>query len=546
MKKSLKILALTLAVIMTALTFTSCAAIEGIVDFFEDIFGSDVEIEDNAYLLYTDDDGIYRLLVNGESVEHNFRGKPWLVSAADNSFAYVFDETDEGTVMYIVKDGEIEAVNAGEAIAEIVTVSTLKPGIVYVKEYSSGDQYMLYNETSGARRITGESKNPEAFCISADGETVAFTVMNKNEECVLSLFKDGTTTTTSIENCTPELLTGKGEYVYYSAENGDGILKLGVYNISTEKAYNVESSDNFREIVAVNVGGDEIIFTADNPNYEPFESEELEGDIDIPNIFSDKSVCTYLYRYKEKKAEDRIVKLGEGRFTPMKLDSSVAVHGNFADTYFSSMYNTVHVESNYKLTTVIGNTLTYKEKISSDKKYFYYIDSEADLHKKTLGKSGDVIIASDVIDFEISEKGNLYILTAGGLDVKELVFYDNAKNRTEVTSFEVTSFSFYDYADRIYYAELDISADGITVKSAKDSATGDYANFGSFGISSLPYFSHPNQKTCYAVVYDYNAETYQIYYTSDGNKFAPVEGADNCTAVMNGTEELDLGDYIFG
>ena len=515
--------------------------------------GSDIKYQNNTYVAYKDNNDSYHVIANGKLVEQEFKGEIELIVAKDNSFAYVFDETDEGTVMYVLEGKKITPVNAGEAIAEVVTVSTLKPGIVYIKAYSSGDQYMLFNEKIGARRITSESKTPNDFCISADGETVTYTVLNKNEERVLCMYEDGTNTSTSIKNGTPVAISSYGDYIYYTSLDKNGDTQLNVYNISAEKPYTVEKSTNFLSILDMNINGDEIIFTVassesiediideeEAPAEEP-ETEETEETEEEEVEEQVNGVTSLLYRYKEKKAENRIVTLGKGEITPMAVDPTIAVYSNFADTYVCSDSATYYIQNNYQKKSIHIN---YGGKISPDEKYFYFIDKDADLHKQTIGDNTDVVLASDVIDFEITEKGNLYILTIGGGDVKELIFYDGATKKTEITSFEVTALSFYDYADRIYFAEMDTATDGTVIKSAKDSVAGDKAKFGTTELKSLPYFVSSNQKVCYAIIYDSGSEIYRIYYTSNGSNFSEIRGVDNCEAVMDGDVELDLSDYM--
>ena len=511
--------------------------------------GGDIKYQNNAYMAYKDNNGASYVVANGKLVEQAFEGDIELIVSADNSFAYVFDNTDEGVVMYLLNGKKVSPLLAGQPIDEVVAVATLEPGVIYTKTTGSGSHYMIYNEKNGDRQIVKENKDPEDFCISADGETVAFTIEGRNQdERILCIYEGGTYEQTSSKNGTPVAVSGNGDYIYYSQLNKEGVTELYVYDMAKEDPYKVDNSAYFRSILEMNRKGDEIIFTIERddndvqdviPEDETSEGEETEGEESEGEYVS--GITSHLYRYKEKKAENRIVDLGNGEVRTAGADPTIAVYEKFADTYFCSESATYFVTSRYERKIISAN---YSGKFSPDGNYFYYVTSkDKDLYRMDLNSSerASKKIYYDVTDFVVTEKGNLYILSvAEGDSEGELLFYNTSADKPEKVSYEATVISFYDYSDKMYFAE----ADSTTVKVSKESDASDEAKFGSASLTSVPYFVNANQKACYAVIYDSAAETCKIYYTSNGDKFSIIRNVDNCEAVMNGDEELDLSNYI--
>ena len=548
-KRILKLLTVALALVLLTVSITSC----GIAGFIDDLFGKDVKFKGNAYLHYVDESGASHVIANGKLVDKDFEGDISLVVAADNSFAYIFDETDEGMVVYLLQGEKLSTLCNGEPIDEVIATSTLTPGIVYVKTSGSGSHYMSYTEKDGEVQIVRENKDPDNFCISSDGKTVVFTVAGKNsDERVLCLFTDGYAEQTSVKNAVPVAVSGQGDYIYYSQEVS-GIAKLYVYNVDRSESYEVEESSYFRSIVEMNKKGDEVIFTVERPTMQLIDPNEiLSGGVIVeesPNenpevIVSPESnyisgVSSYLYRYKEKKAENRILLLGAGEIRPAGNDPDIAVYASFADTYVCSDTATYYISGKYQKSTILSK---YKGKFSPDSKYLYFVNKDSDLVRMELnGDRGTKIIGSEVVDFAITDKGNVYYLSiAEGDSEGNLYFYNPSTNRPESLDYEATVISFYDYADRVYYAV----ADKTTVRVSKNSSNNEIAKFGSVELTSVPYFTDPTSKVTYAIVYDPNYEAYSVYYTSNGDKFSIVQGTSDCATVIKDGEELDLSEYI--
>ena len=90
-------------------------------------------------------------------------------------------------------------------------------------------------------------------------------------------------------------------------------------------------------------------------------------------------------------------------------------------------------------------------KFSLDGDYFYYINGDGNLIQINL-KDKNMIsskVDNDVVDFAVTEKGNVYLLTDEG----SLRFYKVSTKKKTRISLDATSISMYTYANTLYFYE---------------------------------------------------------------------------------------------
>ena len=495
----------------------------------------DILFENNAYMVYVDNENKYHVVANGDVVEQVFEGEVELIASADNSFAYVFDNTDEGYVMYLLKGKKLSKIIDGQPVEEIIATATLAPGIVYKNSSGSNTNYMFYNEKTGDDQIVRESKEPDHFFISGDAETVTYTIKDKDsDDRVFCIYSSRNSEEISSKNYVPVAISNYGDYIYLRRKVKD-VSSLLVYSEKDSQIYQIENTENFYAVLDMNIKGDEVIFcTGKGP--------ENFADIFDGDVFE---VNSYLYRYKEKDPKKAIIDLGKNFVEVANAEPEVAVHKTFADTYFFS--------TNYQLDLDAAETATYylnkrfekanistkySGKFSPDGDYFYYINSDDELTRMDLTEDSRPTkrIHSNVIDFSITEKGNVYSLNSDG----EIRFYKTSTDFADKPSYQAAFISFYNYANRLYFSETD----NTSIFTCSESADKDIAKLDSVEITAVPYFTNPTQKKCYAIVFDGGKETYTVYYTSSGNRFNYLKDIDNCETIIINGQELDLSEYV--
>ena len=516
-----KIIIIVAAVVAVAAILTSVLAVA--------LFKGDgnIRYEDNAYMTYVDSQDKYHIIANGEVIAQEFEGEVELIPAADNSFAYVFDHGDEGLYMYILKGKKIEKIyNA--AVEDYLATASIEPGIVFVESGSSGMKYMLYNTQKGVRQITKEKQDPDNFIISGDGMTVVYTTADSDSsDRVLNMYDNGKWSKVTNTSCTPVALSNYGDYIYVEKLNNNGADQL--YAIDLTKKNNdifpVKDSENFLYILEMNVKGDEVIFcTGEGP--DSF-MDVLDGD-----VFEVKS---FLYRHKAKTDDASVVALGANFITTADgAAPDVAIYKTFAGAYLETdVYEAVdQSEYTYRLSNKfeVETIQKYKGQFTSDGKYFYYINKNDDLVQLNLKSDtrDTLTILSDIKDFSITKKGNIY-----ALDSDYYIWFHKASNGDQdMISSEATAISMHLNSNKLYFSEEDSEV----IKTSEEGSQMDIAKFGSSELKAVPYFSAQNTKKAYAVAFDETAETYYIYYTSNGNRFSLVKSATGCEEILYGIE----------
>ena len=485
-------------------------------------FGSgDIKYQNNAYLTYSSGDKHY-VVANGSVVDHEFKGEVELIPSADNSFAYVIDNCDDGIYLYILKGKKLTTVSTSPA-DEFITAASLKPAIIFTEITSKGTNYMVYSADMGTQPLIKDSDDPRDFLISADAKTVVYTVKKDDGNRVPYIYENGSYDKLADRSCTPVAISSNGDYVYVK-RNVDGVDKLYVIDRTKKNApvNLVGGSANFGSILEMNAKGDEIIFcTVKAPDSL---SDAIDG-----NLFE---VSSHLYRHKEK--DQKSINLGSGYVTTSENAApEIAVHKTFAKKYFEATPDGLTDEGNtFRLTNKFEIEKIYngKGKFTSDGKYFYYVNKDGDLYQIDLkDKSRNVTaIYEDVKDFALTEKNNVYFMDGDGY----LVFFKaSSKAKIRISSY-ANEISMYRCANKLFFAELD----GEFIYLTEEGSDKDIAKFGTTELKAVPYFSSQTMKKGYAVVYNESANNYSIYYTSNGNRFKLIKAVTKCEEITYGID----------
>ncbi len=470
----------------------------------------DIKLENNAYMLYQQSDGKYRILANGELLEETFTGETEMRVAKDNSFAFVIHYSDE-TEIYILEGKKLTmAINYAE---EVKATADLAKSFVFTESDNTGTYYVLYNN-GRKRTISNDSHDPSDFVISADGQTVVFTEVDKDGERLPYVFENRTSKLLTKNKCTPVAVSPNGDYVYVSYVDSEGNTTLRVGD-RKDNWQLVSRSAGFLKIVEMNKKGDEVIFVT-------AQTADSLADVIDGNLISTTS---YLFKYNKNKEKSTNLKLGEGTFTSAKIDPDVAVYKTFADKHFESTTllgdeSVCYVTSKFEKVPISTTGGVFDPK----GEYLYCIVDGALVRYNAKEPNKYIEIDEGVTKFEVTEKGNVYYISRG------LHFYKASTDIADQVSStrEIEDISFYRGSNKLYFKE----AQDTTVKTSEEGGDSDPAKFGSTILTSIPYFSNQRDGKCYAAVQDEDG-SYSVFYTSNGNKFKLLKDVD-CTSIENG------------
>ena len=468
-----------------------------------------IKYEDNAYIAFADEDGNYRVAVNGTILDDEFEGDVTVTPSADYSFAYVTDETSEGKNLYVLKGKDLELVTMGP-VQDIISYASLKPGAIYVDE---NGRHCLYSEKVGDISI---GKNVTSSMLSGDASTVIYTKLDKNGETDVILLRDDYSEENLGSNCVPVAISNYGDYLYTASINKEsGVSSLYFYKTKNQDGImeEVPNSEGFTGITAINRKGTEIVFTTTN---------------------AELKVSSSLFRLK--KAETTYLAGVVLGIVP--VDPQISIYDSFADTYFSGMlisekgtaYPTYHLSKKFECVKIAN----YSGKFSNDGDYFYFINNEGELREMDLTDENrtQAKLFDGVVDFAITEKGNVYALN----DENELRFYQRSSNKRPKISDDATGISMYNYGNTVYFSEEGDT--DVSVFISKEGSAKEICKFGSTQINNVPYFTHPTSKKTYAVYYDNDTDAMALYYTSNGKRFKLV--TQDCGSVV-GMEDVTFG-----
>ncbi len=490
------------SIIIAAAAVVAVVLIIALVVIFASGSSKDVTLDDNSYVTFSDPDGIFYVAANGEVIAQ-YEDEVRLVHAADNSFAYIEEKSDEGYRVHVVEGKKIETIT-GSPVDKILAYASLEPGIVWL-ELENG--VFFYNEKDGEQRISrdhadvlvtdpdSDDENAYMFHISADASTVTYAKHKEDGSADnLYIFKDGNAVSAA-KNFYPVAVSDDGNFVYaWKLIEGD--IRVLLVLSADEPTKREQIAENFNGIVDTNVNGNEILYTVTT---------------------SDGTEATYLYSFNAKKIGDNEAepaKIGNGVYRPISFNNDVARFYTFADTFFScsdgTNTTTYYLNKKYERSTLAKQN----GKFDPDGNYFYYITSEGVFMWIDLDDEHFVTnkIADDVVEFEVTRKGNAYWVSDTDRD---LMFFDRAKDKSTRIQYDVEAISMHIYSNTLYFS----LSESIDVYCTKEGSDDTVAKFGPDKITSVPLFVNGNLKSTFAAVWDEDNSDWRLFYTANGKSF---------------------------
>ncbi len=475
--------------------------------------GKDIKYDNNAFVSLCNEDGIWQVMANGKVVgeyEHEIA----LIPAADRSFAYVIEDTEEGYRVTVTHGKEVVEITPSP-VDKVLATASLEVGIVWL-DADSG--IYLYNEKNGEEKITKDIDLTAAedsvtyFYISGDAQTVVYTKLDEEKPDVhhLCVYADSNETKLQ-KNMYPEGISTDGTKIFASAYPVGATTKslyvLPFTGNDDNDRYLLSDSYPYDSIVAMNTEGDELVFTAKD---------------------ADALVSTYVVSFNVKKMKDtaepsRIAR-GANPYFPISLEPEVACLSTFKKAYFkttsadneSPVY---FVDKDYESHRVSR----FAGQFDAKGEYYYYINNDGTLQRADLSDEDYPTekIVEDILEFELTAKGNIYWIN----DSYTLMFCDVSKNfKKSRVNDSVTDMSMHKYSNTLYFTIEDAE----TVYCSKENSSKEPAKFDSVTLTALPYFTDGALKRSFAVFYDVDNDELKLFYTSNGKK---LKYLGNCSDV---------------
>ncbi len=474
--------------------------------------GGDIKYASNSFISFEDSDGIWRVAANGKTLGM-FDGEVEMTVAQDRSFAYVVETIDEGNGLVskniYYTDGK-ELITVANSVADVIDLATLEPGVIWL----DNDNGVFYytekggdgNEEKLVRKqeveLTKDLSGNYTFCISADASTVAYNEYDSTKgNYSLVVYKDGSENTNYTRNMFVKELSNDGSLIYASVGKQDLTQSLYVIPVADENSTSLHTllTDNFASIVSMNTKGDELVVVT----------------------MTDATPSTSVIKFDTKKTENTpvITKICKGGVcVPKSSDADVAVFSTFADKYFEVQISLENLVDNVSPVYYLNKKYEpqrvsqYAGKFSPNGDYFYYIDKNAQLKVVDLTTSDmtSFTVAEDVVDFEVTQKGNVYFLG----DDTRLMYYTFAKDSAKRVADNVQDISMNTYSNTLYYTYIDTYA----VYCSKESTKSEVADIEG-SVSGIPYFADSNSKKTFAAFYDNDNDEWKLLYTANGSKF---------------------------
>ena len=484
---------------------------------------SNIEMTDNTYIAFTEDGQTFHIATNGTELDDVFESEPTIVPSLDRSFAYVQCEGENGLNLYLLRDKKLEEITMeGSDITRVVAYAQLAPGIIYEED----GKYYVYTEEMGEDLIV-KTEGADNFLISDDASTVIYTlpVEDSADEYKLYSFRNGTSDTIGVKNCKPIMLSADGEYIYAKALSSTLSEKLYCITLKDGEKYPV-GEGNFGGITAINVDGDEIMYYAVN----------------------DTRFTTYIYNAKKDTSYE--IAKNYGVFVPAEFERNVVRYDSFKNIYVESSTladmldtddatsgYTYYINKKYEAESIAKAT----GKFSPDGKYFYYINSRNTLYQVDLSSrdESDKKIFEDTEKFEITQKGNIYMLISDSSDSGLLYFYKVSTGSKKSINKVTTEISMHNYSNKLYYTTEE---DQVFV--TEEGSKGEAVKFDSIQLINLPYFSDPTSKKTFAYYYDEETMLWSIFYTSNGKSFDLI--TSECESVSGSLLSELIGGIVGG
>ena len=471
----------------------------------------DIKFKDNSFVTYSDEDGNYSVVANGKVLQ-TFGNEIELIVADDRSFAYVIEDEIDGVRIHIATNKDIVAVTSSP-VTDVLATASLKPGVIYEDE----DGVYLYTSKNGDEgRITRDSGYSN-WLISADASTVVYTapIESNAVEFYLCVYKDNSEYKQT-KNLTPVAVSADGSLIYGYGYTSNDITSRVLYVInSDEDGRKVFVDDNFGGITAMNAEGNEIIYYTNET----------------------KGITSYIYAFNEKKIDEAAPSsITRGIYAPVSVDPEIAIFGTFADCYLEGVSDvsltsgitssTYYIDKNFSIKKVASAT----GKFSPDGEYLYYISEGGALMQLDLSDDNynTEKIAEDIVDFEVTQKGNVYHLSDGN----RLRFYKLSSDKTTRISDDAEEIVMYDCGNVLYFTETE----NVNVFSSKEGSSAETVKFDSTSVTGIPVFSNAGSDKTYVAFEDTDSGDWKLFYTSNGSKFKMV---DNSCVEIDGMSDFD-------
>ncbi len=485
-----------------------------------------IKYDDNTFVSFYSND-LWHVAANGKIVgeyEHEIT----LIPADDRSFAYVIETTDDGYRITVTHGKEVVEITPAP-VAKVLATAGLEVGVVWL---DSDNGIYLYTEDGGEERITRDvdataaNESVTYFHISGDAKTVIYTKNDADrpgEVHYLCAYRDSSEIKLQ-KNMYPEAISDDGSMIFASAFSKNAITKSLYVLPFTDENDRYLLSENYLSIVDMNTKGNELVFTT-------------IGD-------SDSLISTYVVSFNIKKMDEVAspVRIAKGAtYVPVSVDPEVARFSTFKETYFQADVlitdiidneaPVYFVDKNYDVRRISK----YAGKFDAKGEYFYYTNNEGTLQRVDLSDKDSVSqkIAEDVVDFEITEKGNLYWLD----DTTRLMFYNTAKEKKTRIGDNVEGISMHKYSNTLYFTFTDTQS----IFYTKEGSSRDTAKFESGTVTGLPFFTDTGLKRTFAAFYDSDNDEFRLFYTSNGKTFKFI---GECEEIASFLSDFDISDLI--
>ena len=487
----------------------------------------DMKYANNTFVAFCDEDGIYRVAANG-NVVGEYENEIELIPADDRSFAYVIENSDDGYRITITDGKDVTEITPSP-VTKVLATAGLTPGVVWL---DADNGIYLYTEKGGEERITRDvdatSANADEnfFFISADASTVVYTKIDEDRPAELHhlcVYTDSSETKFQ-KNMYPVAVSDDGSMIYAYAYSKDSVTKTLYVLPFNDESDRYLLSNNFLGMVATNAEGNEVVFTT-------------IGD-------TDSLISTYVVSFNLKKMDEvaQPVRIAKGAvYTPVAINNDVARFSTFEDTYFEAQISELDIIDNQAPVYYVGKDYEVRRiskfagKFDPDGDYFYYTNSEGTLQRVDLSDADAVSqkIAEDVVDFEITQKGNVYWLD----DTTRLMYYSNSKEKKTRIADNVEGISMHTYSNTLYFT----FTDAVNIYTTEEGSEKEAAKFDSGTVTGLPVFANPEYKKTFAAFYDMDNEEWRLFYTSNGKKFKHISV---CSDIDGFDIPLTISDII--
>ncbi len=478
--------------------------------------GKDIKYENNSFVSFSDTDGIWRVAANGKVVgeyEHEIE----LIPATDRSFAYVIENDDNG-YRVTVTDGKSTTEIIDTPVTRVLATAGLEVGVVYLDD---GSIYR-YTEEYGEERVV---KNADQVILSApsnvigektpvyisdDAQTVTYSryIESDLDSAYVCAYKESFETKLQ-KGALPEAISADGSLIYVSGRRaGDVADSLYVLTVNEDSDRRLITG-NFRSIVSMNVAGDEIVLTTVSDS----SSDKITTAV---AVFNPKSTAEIVPTTICKQWFD---------VTPISVDPEVARPDTFADSYFKANISALDMQDNecplYYLNKKFESRsiARYNGKFDHKGDYFYYVNNKGTLLRIDLSNTDGVseeVTDAVVVDFEITEKGNLYLLE----DTTKLLYFNVSSKKRVSISEDVTAISMHRYSNKLYFTLDEEIAQSVYV--TEEGSKKENVSFDDTSVTGLPVFVDINAKKTFAIYFDGSNESWRMYYTSNGKSFKYV------------------------